>query len=547
MTKITVDPLDGYTSLLDILETAAIRYKGRCAFGLFHDNGARDWWSFEELDVRSRAAAWRLRSEHGLSRGDRLLTWSPSTPEVPAVFFGAMRAGVVLVPLDPRMAPDTIARIAADADANVLALGEGPDAPDARALGIRGLRIANMRDLIAPDPRAVEVDAWERAVRGDLFEILYTSGTTGKPKGVMVTHGNALGWMEGAIRAIQPREHRVVSLIPLSHIFGQIAELFYTLLVGAEVLYVRSLNPKTIFRALRAHRVTTMATMPMALELFWKAIEREVRQSGKERAFARLRKVARHLPFPVRRVLFAQVHRELGGELRLFASGSAYLPPAIQQAWEDIGVRVIQGYGATECGLITCTREADREVGTVGLSIPPNDLRFAADGEILVRGPGVFQGYWRNEQATRAVFDDDGYYRTGDLGERRADGAIVLRGRKKEMIALPNGFKVFPEDVENALRDAGVADAVVLETAPGRIEAVLRRPSSDRPDDGSVRSAIEAAVRAANARLGIHQRLDSWRFWPDDDLPRTHTMKIKRSVVRDRILGETGVAAAAAR
>lgn len=533
MASIQIDDPGTYTSLVDILERAAARFRGRCAFGLFHEDDTRDWWSFEELAGRSRAVAWRLKNDHGLSRGDRLLTWSPSTPEVPAVYFGAMRAGVVLVPLDLRMTPDTIARIAADAGASVLAIGDGADAPDAQSIGLPELRVTRMRDLTMPTPRALEVETWQRPTRADLFEIIYTSGTTGRPKGVMVTHGNALAWLEGAVRAIRPCEHRVVSLIPLSHIFGQIAELFYALLVGAEVLYVRTLNPKTIFRALRAHRVTTMATMPMALDLFWKAIEREVRQSGREQAFLRLRGIARHLPFAMRRVLFSRVHRELGGELRLFVSGGAYLPPALQRAWQDIGVAVLQGYGATECGLVTSTSENEREGGTVGRPLPPNELRLAQDGELLVRGRGVFAGYWQNEDATRAAFDADGSYRTGDLAERRADGAIVLRGRKKEMIVLPNGLKVFPEDVEGALRDAGMADAVVLETAPGRIEAVLRRPAGD---DTTARSNAEAAVRAANARLGVHQRVNAWRFWPEDDLPRTHTMKVKRSAVRERIV-----------
>lgn len=538
MAKVSIGPLHEYTSLVDILGTAARSHGARRAFGLLDDSGAQTWWTFAELDERSRAVARRLRSDHGLSHGDRLMTWSPSTPELPAVFFGAMRAGVTLVPLDVRMTRETVARIAADAGASLVALGDGVEPLDRL-----GVAVTSIRDLTAPGAWAEASETWVAPTRADLFEIIYTSGTTGAPKGVMLSHGNVLAWLEGAVRAIEPREHRVVSVIPLSHIFGQIAELFYAMLVGAEVLYVRSLSPKTIFRALRDHRVTTMATFPLALEVFWKTIEREVRKSGQERAFTRMRALARHLPFAVRRLLFARVHRELGGELRLFISAGAPLPAALQRAWEDLGVNVFQGYGATECGIATCTREDDRGGGTVGVKIPPNELRIADDGEILVRGRGVFQGYWRNEAATRAAFDSDGFYGTGDLGERRADGQIVLRGRKKEMIVLPNGLKVFPADIEGALIDAGVGEVVVLETAPGRIEAVVPRPTGGALEDA--RTAVDAAVRTANARLGVHQRVDAWRFWPEEQFPRTHTLKVQRAAVRERILLESASATTA--
>ena len=378
---------------------------------------------------------------------------------------------------------------------------------------------------------------------------MYTSGTTGRPKGVIVTHGTVLASIQGAELIIAPQEHRVVSLLPLSHLLEQFAGLYYALSVGASVLYVRSRNPRVIFEAIRRHRTTTMVVVPQVLEIFWSALTREVDRRGRRRAFDTLRSISWRLPYALRRVLFRSVHAQLGGGLNLFISSGAFLPPALQQGWEDLGVVVMQGYGASETGLATCTTKRDHGIGSVGRSIPPNEVKLAEDGEILVRGPAVFPGYWEDPEATKAAFDAEGYYHTGDIGHWDRAGHLVLSGRSKNMIVLPNGFNVFPEDIENALHVAGIRDAVVLETAPGRIEAVVlagEGPAAPRPAEEQRAHAaaapetispaetarIEAAIKEANRSLGINQRVVGWRVWPDADFPRTHTLKVKRDPVR---------------
>ena len=220
-----------------------------------------------------------------------------------------------------------------------------------------------------------------------------------------------------------------------------------------------------IFEAIRDHRVTTMLVVPQVLDLFWSAIEREVDKSGRRATFDRLRGIARHLPYGARRVLFRRVHRQLGGELNLFVCAAAFLPPSLQQAWEDVGVVVMQGYGATECGPGQRDLETDHGLGTVGRTIPPVQVKLAEGGEILVSGPTLFGGYWRDDAATAAAFTDDGWYRTGDIGRHDDAGHLILMGRIKDIIVLPNGFNVYPEDIENALRTAGIRDSVVIETA----------------------------------------------------------------------------------
>ena len=517
-------------SLIDVLEDAAARFGDRPAFGLRTDDG-RSWtWSFRELDRRSGIVAWRLRAL-GIAPGDRMLTWSPSTPQLPATYFGAIRAGVIFVPLDLRMSSEAIERVAEKADARWLAVGTGQDAPDPVAAGLTGFRIVTLDQLTA-DPDGTfpadwesQVASWPRPGGEEIFEIVFTSGTTGTPKGVMLSHRSVLANLEAFHGAIPVQEHRVLSLLPLSHLMEQAAALYYALTVGADVLYVRSRNPRVIFEAIREHRVTTMALVPQVLELFWSAIEREVEKQGRAKAFGRLRSIARRLPFPIRRLIFRGVHGRFGGGLNLFISAAAFLPPSLQQAWEDLGVRVLQGYGSTECGMATINTLDDHGPATVGRPFPPAQVRLAGDGEVLVAGPTLFSGYWRDEEATQRAMSPDGWYRTGDIGRFDEGGRLVLMGRTKDMIALPNGMKVYPEDLENELRMAGVNASVVLETRPGRIEALVLGSEAER-------ETIAAAVKAANAKLGQHQRIAAFRLWPDVDFPRTHTLKVKRDQVR---------------
>jgi long-chain acyl-CoA synthetase len=362
----------------------------------------------------------------------------------------------------------------------------------------------------------------------------------------MLAHDNSVATLESYHRIVPRLHHRIVSLLPLSHLFEQSVGLFYALSVGANVVYLRSLNPRVIFEALNGHRVTSMVLVPQALDLFWSGIEREVDRSGRRRQFEWLRAIARRLPFGIRRLIFRSVHARLGGGLRLFVSAGAFLPPTLQQAWEDLGVVVMQGYGATETGTGTCTTLEDHGLGTVGRPPAGINMRLAEDGEVQFRGPTLFKGYWQAPEETAAAFTEDGWYKTGDIGHLDAAGHLILSGRKKDIIVLPNGFNVYPEDIENALRIGGLRDAVVVESTPGRIEAILLSPSSGpirQPGEAlgfdpaapppELRALIDAGVKAANATLGPNQRIAGWRLWPESDFPRTHTLKIRRDRVRD--------------
>ena len=545
--------MDRLDSLLDIIDQGESRYGDRLSFGMRSDDGATEQWTYLELNRHSRIVAWRLRAL-GLNAGDRLLVWTPSSPAVPALYFGAMRAGVAFVPLDLRMSPGAIERIVARADARHLILGTGRDTPDPADARLDHFPSSNVEQLASepddtfPADWEAQVNAWPRPTGSDIAEIVFTSGTTGEPKGVVLTHANLIGTLDAAHNLIPEQEHRAVSLLPLSHLLEQVATVFYAMSVGAHVLYIRSRNPRVIFEAIRDHRTTSLVLVPQVIDLFWAAIEREAAAQGRLRLFNGMRRIARRLPYPARRRIFTSVHRGLGGSLNLIVSAAAFLPPSLQQAWEDIGVVVIQGYGATECGVASASHQGDHALGTVGRTIPPVKVKLAEDGEVLVAGPTLFRGYWRDPVTTAASFTPDGWYRTGDIGRHDRSGHLILMGRKKDIIVLPNGLNVYPEDIENALRTAGIRDAVVVETKPGRIEAVILAPGEPvlpqggdpaggegAPDLGEstrLRSEIEAAIRTANHTLAVHQRVAAWRLWPEIDFPRTHTLKVRRDRVR---------------
>ena len=537
-------------TLLDLFDDAVARFADRPAVGIRRDDGTTEKWTYRELDRRSRIAAWRLRAL-GLQPGDRVLTWSPSTPELPAAYLGAIRARLILVPLDLRMSAEAIEGIVAKSGPTRLLLGTGRDAPDPREAGLEAFPTTTI-EAIAAEPDAsfppdweAQVAAWPRPAPDELFELIFTSGTTGTPKGVMLGHDNLVASIQSFHRIIPPLDHRIVSLLPLSHLLEQAVGLFYALSVGADVLYVRSRSPRVIFDALREQRVTSMIVVPQVLDLFWSAIEREVEKSGRTKVFDRLRRIARHLPLAARRVIFRSVHRQLGGGFRLFVSAGAFLPPALQQAWEDVGVIVMQGYGATETGTGSCTTLEDHGLGTVGRPPAGIDMRIVESGEIQFRGATLFKGYWDAPEKTAEAFTDDGWYRTGDIGHFDPAGRLILSGRIKDIVVLPNGFNVYPEDLENALRIAGIRDSVILETRPGRIEAIVLAPGAGAiPSSGEalvfdpvsppaeLRATLDTAVRAANATLGPNQRIAGWRLWPESDFPRTHTLKVKRDRVR---------------
>jgi len=520
-------------TLVDLLDRAVARTPGRIAMQL-RDGDDVDAWTCADLASATLQAA-AVLADHGIGPGHRILTWASSDPWLVIAYFGAWRLGAAVVPLDLRMTTDVAVRIGRAAGASLVLAGPSVDPGAVARLGLSSVPVSSalVDPAGTPAPRPRSVDGGLPAVEPDMLaEILFTSGTTSDPRGVTITHRQ----MIHSVRAITLtsgglRSERILSLAPLSHAYGQMVPLFGGLVTGSQTTYLPAMTPARVVHALRRDRITAMTVVPQFMELMLSQIDRAAARRGGSARLARARRFARaaHLPMAVRRLLFRDVLAGLGGSIAVLGCGGARLSEAVQLDWEAMGVRVVQGYGATECAAIAGHERDRRRAGTVGPPLAGIEVCIADDGELLARGPNATAGYWSRPEESAEMLAG-GWVHTGDAAQFDEHGEVVILGRTRDRIALPNGMKVYPEDVEQALRDAGpsvIRHAVVLEAQPGQLAAILVTETQATDD------AIDGAVRAANASLATHQRVRRWRRWPEADFPRTHTLKVRRNLVAE--------------
>ena len=512
-------------TLVELLESSAKNFGPNPALIMKPSFRNRVWTYADVWENAGRVASYL--QDGGVQKGDRILFWGPNMPQWVIAFFGVLRAGAVAVPLDVRSAPDFVERVVAATEPRMAFTSRF--AGQALEQDIASVHLEDLDQVVAAySPRPT--DAGVRP--DDLAEILFTSGTTGAPKGVILTHRNITA-NSVAVSQIFPgtASDRLLSLLPLSHMFEQCGGLIVPLMFGARIVYPISRQPSFIFRALQENQITLLLLVPQGLQLFMGGIEREVERQGKTKFWRGMNRMAPHLPMSVRRRLFGSVHRRLGGKLRLIMCGGAYLDPSLARKWENLGIPIVEGYGATEAApVITFNTVDQRVLGSVGRVIPGQEVRIAEDGEILTQGPNVTRGYWQNEEATTAAFDGE-WYKTGDLGYLEDSGHLYLRGRKKDLIVLANGQNVYPEDIERLLNAhpdliEGIVVGMPEQKAEGEtVHAVLllKDPAS---------SAGEI-VEEVNGKLADHQRIRGYTIWHEEDFPRTHTLKVKKTLVLD--------------
>jgi len=506
-----------------LFATAVARFSERAALIEPVESAEMSVLSYRALQERAHGFAGYLQQQK-FAQGERIIIWSASCSDWMVAYLGALLLGIVVVPLDVNTKEDFLERIAAVTDAKLLITTRKQ---------FDGLKQSKLPfvDIDALPQEPLAADNLPTVQPDDLAELVFTSGTTGQPKGVMLSHANITSNAIAALAVVRiTAADKMLSILPLSHMFELTIEIAL-LHSGGGCVYARSLVPDTLLRLLATQHITCMVLVPQALQLFLNGIEREVRRQNREQAFQMLQRVAGYLPFSWRRVLFSSVHKRFGGHFHFFVSGGAYLPPKVARQWELMGFRVLQGYGATECSpVITVTPFNQHLYESVGKAIPGVAVRIADDHEILVHGPNVALGYWQSPEATAASFKD-GWYYTGDLGELDARGNLFLRGRKKNLIVLANGLNVYPEDVENVLHTfPQIKDAVVLglmEDGGGpQVHAILLM---DDPAEA------KTVIQQANKRLAPQQQVRGFTIWSDGDFPRTHTLKVKRQDVLARL------------
>jgi long-chain acyl-CoA synthetase len=525
-----------YSHLYEILLRRASAHPAAIALGSQEEHGWKTLDSLELLGTVDRLAA--DLAGRGVAEGDRVVAWLPGSWRTPVFMFAIWKLGAILVPFDRDMNPEGASKILDSVEPQLILTGYGEIPIWAPA----GEAVEWWRPETA---RATGRSGDWRKPAEELATVVFTSGTTGVPKGCMITHANLCSQVEtvGEYVPLDPG-CRLASLLPLSHLFEMTGGLLYPLSTGASIHYIPSRKGPDILRVLQEQRITHMNAVPQLLGIMGKGLEDQMRAKLPGWAFKLASLMSDRLPYGMRRILFRSVHEKLGGHLVMMSSGGATLLPAVMRPWERIGIRLVEGYGASECAPVVSLGRphSSAPIGSVGRPIRGVQVKLSPEGELLVKGPNVMRGYWRDPERTAEVLQD-GWYHTGDLASIDEKGNIRLAGRAKDLIVLPSGMKVWPQDVEDVLRtDPAVKDAAVI-SAPGE-SGGARLHAHIIPAGTGVVDPQEIVGRC-NPRLATHQRLSSASWWAEPDFPRTSILKVKRHLLSLPQAGAARVAAPA--
>ncbi|MBZ5628686.1 MAG: AMP-binding protein [Acidobacteriia bacterium] len=511
---------------------------------------------------------WLLSS--GLERASRCAILAANGPRWIAAYLGTVAAGMVAVPLDTAFDADQVAKLLRASGSSLLFV-------DAKHLPTAQRAIAGSAGrlmLLEPAEPAVsgpDFDALLKlgpdgftpvAAPGDeAAAILYTSGTTSDPKGVMLTHDNFHAETEGAFRLVDITPHdAILGVLPLFHALAQMANLLLPLAGGARVVFLESLNTAELLRALRERDITLFCCVPQFFYLIHERIHKEIGARGRlaETVFRWLLQLSRFLRrfgLNLGKLLFRPVHAMLGPKMRYLISGGSKLDAGIARDFHAMGFELLQGYGLTETtGGAIGTPPHDNVIGSIGKPLHGMELKFAdpkppedgtgpAIGEILLRGPLVMKGYYARPEATAEAIRD-GWLHTGDLGYSDANGNVFITGREKEVIVLSNGKNIYPDEIEaHYLKSPFVKEICVLglQGKPGepfaeRLHAVVV-PNFEVLRERKIvnaREIIRFDIETLSAQLPSTKRILGFDIW-QDDLPRTTTRKIKRFEVERRV------------
>jgi long-chain acyl-CoA synthetase len=480
----------------------------------------------------------RELEERGTGKGDRVLIWGENCAEWVAAFLGCTLRAVVAVPVDSTSPPDFAARIFTDTESKVI-IASSALVPQITFSGdvlvLEKLRETLARHASTPYPAiAHELD--------DPVEIVFTSGTTSEPKGVVISHRNILASLVPIESEIKKYLHyerifhplRFLNLLPLSHVFGQFLGVFIPQLLGGTVFFQDTLNPSDLIQSIRRERISVCVAVPRIIDAMKEKITRDLTGRYGEKRLAEQLATADDEHFLRRWWRFRHVHRAFGWKFWAFISGGAALSEEAEEFWRRLGYIVIQGYGMTEStSLISLNHPFKLGRRSIGKVLPGRELKLDESGEILVRGDNVARAYWvgRNLQP---VAGEEGWLRTGDLGVLDAEGNLYFKGRKKDVIVTPEGFNVYPEDLEAALRrQPEIRDCLVVALREGGnavpAAAIIPSPADIGPEQ------LEQSVRAANSSLSEFQKIRHWMRWPQEDFPRTSTQKPRINVITEAL------------
>jgi long-chain acyl-CoA synthetase len=525
-------------SLAEFFQVNFQAHRNERAYGQRH--GYRmEWFTYGQVMEMALGFARELEARR-IGKGERVMLWGENCAEWVAAFFGCVMRGAIVVPIDDGALRDFAIRVAWQVEAKLWVCSQRnalncADAGDDRPVFVLAELSKGLSESL-PKPKSPEA----ALNRDDTLQIIFTSGTTAEPKGVVITHGNVLANISPLEREMQRylkyerwvHPVRFLNLLPLSHVFGQFLGMFLPPLLGGRVIFQEEMKPSEIMSTIRRERVSVLVTVPRVLQSLKQKIERDLEDRGRSEEFRRWFVAAEGKHFLHRWWIFREIRRQFGWKFWAFICGGAALDAETEQFWDRLGYAAIQGYGLTETtSLISVNHPFKLGKGSIGKVLPGRDVKLAEDGEILIRGGGVAAGYWsgdRSEKVADGLTDNEGWYRTGDVGALDEAGNLYFRGRKKEVIVTPAGLNIYPEDLERALRlQPEVKDCVVVGVERGGnaepcAVMILR-------DD----ARVETVVERANQSLAEFQRMRMWVRWPQQDFPRTSTQKPRRNVIAD--------------
>jgi long-chain acyl-CoA synthetase len=484
---------------------------------------ATRWWDYSQLyKAANQFAVFLMDREIGA--GSRIVLWAANSPEWVCVFLGACLRGLVVVPIDESMSPGFVQKVVSETEAILLIHGAEQDVSGIEEIACSILQITEFPLNFQPR------DGFITPIHpDDTALILYTSGTTSKPKGVIITHRN-LAYQIGAferwkwLARLYP--WRLLILSPLSHIQGILLGILIPLSMGLSVIYTDALDPTQVIRIIKQNRVTLLMAVPRFQHMIVQELKNSLYGKGGKTLAERVEGVRF---FPLRRhILFLATHAILGYWFYITMVGGANLSLADELFWFDCGYVLIQGYGLTETsGLVSMNigNPFLRRLGSIGKPLAGQTVTLAQDGEVLVRGPHVTPGYYRDTAITQEILAD-GFLHTGDLARQNHLNNLYFLDRKKEVIVTDEGLNVFPHDIEETLnRIPGVHDSVVFGVSENDLTEVHATVLLEAGH------TLEQVIRHASEILEPHQKIRSWSTWPETDFPRTGLLKVKREEV----------------
>ncbi len=455
-------------------------------------------------------------------------------------YFSILGSGNTAVPLDRDLPLDDLLYNIDNSEAKAIFFSKVyKDVADALKESAKGIDFyfskADIYDMIAEGRKLIEAgdDSFKKAEvkPDDLAAIVYTSGTTGKSKGVMLTQRNIASNAISACRNIDGEGCGVLAL-PLHHTFGMVANVLAPLIFGARIYMTTSI------RNIQADMIKIGATaafcVPLMAELIYKKVWATAKEKGKDEILKKGIKISNtllKLGIDVRRKLFAEVHEALGGNLELFVCGGAPLSEKMAFELTSMGINILNGYGITECSpIVSVNRNFANKIGSVGLVLDCNEVKInnpneKGIGEIYVRGDNVMVGYYNNEEATNEAFDN-GWFKTGDLGYLDEDGFLFISGRIKNLIILSNGKNVSAEELEEKILDEiSYVEEVIVYDDNDKLAAEIYLDENTEPE---AKAKIKKDIKALNIKLPSYKKIAKTKI-RDEAFPKTTSMKIKRN------------------